>query len=225
MHVTIESSWKQALAPEFEQAYFTELTNFVRSEYLKTKVYPPPKEIFAAFNHCPFDSVKVIIIGQDPYHGQGQANGLCFSVRDGIAIPPSLQNIYKEIHDDLGLPIPTTGNLEHWADQGVLLLNATLTVRAGQAGSHQGKGCEQFTDAIIKTLSDQKTGLVFLLWGNYAKQKGAIIDRSKHHVLTAAHPSPFSANNGWFGCKHFSQTNSLLQTMGKEPIAWTSVDV
>lgn len=221
MDVAIEPSWKQALAPEFGQPYFEQLTNFVRSEYQRTKIYPPPKQIFSAFNHCPFDQVKVVIIGQDPYHGTGQANGLCFSVADHIAIPPSLQNIYKEIHDDLGVPIPTTGNLEHWADQGVLLLNATLTVQAGQAGSHQGKGWEQFTDAVIKILSDQKTGLVFLLWGNYAKQKGAIIDRSKHHVLTAAHPSPFSANTGWFGCKHFSQTNALLRANGQTPIAWT----
>lgn len=221
MNVSIESSWKQALAHEFDQPYFADLTRFVRFEYQHTKVYPPPKKIFAAFDHCPFDHVKVVIIGQDPYHGHGQANGLCFSVADHIAMPPSLQNIYKEIHDDLGLPIPATGNLAHWADQGVLLLNATLTVRAGQAGSHQAKGWEQFTDAVIQKLSDEKTGLIFLLWGNYAKQKGAMIDRAKHHVLTAAHPSPFSANNGWFGCKHFSQTNTLLRTMGKEPIAWT----
>lgn len=221
MNVAIEPSWKRAMADEFAQPYFTELTNFVRSEYVKTKVYPPPKQIFSAFEHCPFDQVKVVIIGQDPYHGAGQANGLCFSVADHIALPPSLQNIYKEIHDDLGVPIPTTGNLEHWADQGVLLLNATLTVRASQAGSHQGKGWEQFTDAVIQKLSDEKSGLIFLLWGNYAKQKGAMIDRSKHHVLTAAHPSPFSANSGWFGCKHFSQTNALLQSMGKAPIAWT----
>ncbi len=221
MNVRIEASWKQALAAEFEQPYFKDLSAFVRAEYQHTKVYPPPKQIFSAFEHCPFDQVKVVIIGQDPYHGAHQANGLCFSVSDGVAAPPSLQNIYKEIHDDLGLPIPTTGNLEHWADQGVLLLNATLTVRAGQAGSHQGKGWEQFTDAVIKTLSDQKEGLVFLLWGNYAKQKGAMIDRSKHHVLTAAHPSPFSAYNGFFGCKHFSQTNALLTAAGLTPIAWT----
>lgn len=221
MNVTIESSWKQVLTEEFDQPYFIDLTKFVRTEYQKTKVYPPPKQIFAAFEHCPFDQIKVVIIGQDPYHGLGQANGLCFSVSDRITIPPSLQNIYKEIHSDLGLPIPTTGNLEHWADQGVLLLNATLTVRASQAGSHQGKGWEQFTDAVIKILSDQKTGLIFLLWGNYAKQKGAIIDRSKHHVLTAAHPSPFSAYSGFFGCKHFSQTNALLKTVGQEPIVWT----
>lgn len=221
MNVQIESSWKRILADEFAQPYFAELTDFVRSEYVKTKVYPPPKQIFSAFAHCPFDQVKVVIIGQDPYHGAGQANGLCFSVADHIALPPSLQNIYKEIHNNLGLPIPTTGNLAHWADQGVLLLNATLTVRASQAGSHQGKGWEQFTDAVIQKLSDEKTDLIFLLWGNYAKQKGAMIDRSKHHVLTAAHPSPFSANSGWFGCKHFSQTNALLQSMGKVPIAWT----
>ncbi|EKD78244.1 MAG: hypothetical protein ACD_41C00385G0014 [uncultured bacterium] len=220
MNVAIEPSWKQALAHEFEQPYFANLTKFVREEYQRTKAYPPPKQIFSAFDHCPFDKVKVVIIGQDPYHGQRQANGLCFSVSDGISLPPSLQNIYKEIHDDLGLPIPTTGNLEHWADQGVLLLNATLTVRANQAGSHQGKGWEEFTDAVIQKLSDEKTGLVFLLWGNYAKQKGTMIDRSKHHVLTAAHPSPFSANSGFFGCKHFSQTNTLLRSMGKEPIAW-----
>ncbi|MBI4407882.1 MAG: uracil-DNA glycosylase [Candidatus Kerfeldbacteria bacterium] len=221
MDIKMEPSWKRALAGEFDQPYFMDLTKFVRADYQHTKVYPPPKQIFSAFDHCPFDKVKVVIIGQDPYHGSGQANGLCFSVADHVAIPPSLQNIYKEIHADVGLPIPTTGNLEHWADQGVLLLNATLTVRANQAGSHQGKGWEQFTDAVIKILSDQKSGLVFLLWGNYAKQKGAIIDRSKHHVLTAAHPSPFSANTGFFGCKHFSQTNTLLRAMGKEPIAWT----
>jgi len=224
MNVKIEPSWKKVLASEFTQPYFETLSAFVHSEYTSTKVYPPPKRIFAAFNHCPFDRVKVVIIGQDPYHGTGQANGLCFSVADHITTPPSLQNIYKEIHDDIGLPIPKTGNLEHWADQGVLLLNATLTVRAGQAASHQGKGWEQFTDAVIKLLSDQKTGLVFLLWGNYAKQKGAVINRQKHHVLTAAHPSPFSAYNGWFGCKHFSKTNQLLQAMGQKPISWTPAE-
>lgn len=220
MNVNIEPSWQQALAVEFEQPYFVELTQFVKSEYQKTTVYPAPKKIFSAFEHCPFNKVKVVVIGQDPYHGAGQANGLCFSVNDGVAIPPSLQNIYKEIRDDLNLPIPTTGNLERWADQGVLLLNATLTVRAGQAGSHQGKGWEKFTDAVIKALSDKTTGLVFLLWGNYAKQKGAVIDRAKHHVLTAAHPSPFSAYSGFFGCKHFSQTNSFLVAQGQTPITW-----
>lgn len=221
MDVKLETSWKQALAQEFDQPYFKALTDFVRSEYQKTKIYPPPKQIFSAFDHCSFDQVKVVIIGQDPYHGTGQANGLCFSVADHIAIPPSLQNIYKEIHDDLGLPIPNTGNLEHWADQGVLLLNATLTVRAGQAGSHQGKGWEEFTDAVIRKLSEEKAGLVFLLWGNYAKRKGEVIDRKKHHVLTAAHPSPFSAYSGFFGCKHFSKTNQLLEQAGVTPIQWT----
>lgn len=219
-NIKIEQGWKNALAPEFTKPYFTELTKFVRTEYQKTKVYPPPKEIFAAFNHCPLDKVKVVIIGQDPYHNPNQANGLCFSVHDQVPIPPSLQNIFKEIHADLGVAIPKTGNLEHWADQGVLLLNATLTVRANQAGSHQNHGWEIFTDAVIKYLSENKSGLIFLLWGNYAKQKGAVIDRAKHHVLTAAHPSPFSANNGFFGCKHFSQTNELLKSLDKAPIQW-----
>lgn len=220
MDVKIEQSWKKALADEFNKTYFKELTEFVTDQYKRTKVYPPPKRIFAAFDGCSFDDIKVVIIGQDPYHNPGQANGLCFSVQDNMAIPPSLQNIYKEINTDLGLPIPQTGNLEHWADQGVLLLNATLTVLAGQAGSHQGKGWEEFTDAVIKILSDKKKGLIFLLWGNYAKQKGEIIDQSKHHVLLAAHPSPFSAHNGFFGCKHFSKTNELLKTMNKSPIQW-----
>lgn len=220
MDIKIESSWKQALAPEFEKPYFAELTAFVKSEYKTTAVYPAPKRIFAAFDHCPFDKVKVVIIGQDPYHGAGQANGLCFSVNDGVPIPPSLQNIYKEIRADVGTAIPTSGNLERWADQGVLLLNATLTVHAGQAGSHQGKGWEEFTDAVIKTISAQKTGIVFLLWGNYAKQKGALIDANKHHVLTAAHPSPFSAYSGFFGCKHFSQANKLLKANGQRTISW-----
>lgn len=220
MDIKIESSWKQALAPEFEKPYFAELTAFVKSEYKTTTVYPAPKRIFAAFDHCPFDKVKVVIIGQDPYHGAGQANGLCFSVNDGVPVPPSLQNIYKEIHADLGTAIPTSGNLERWADQGVLLLNATLTVRAGQAGSHQGKGWEEFTDAVIKTISAQTTGVIFLLWGNYAKQKGAVIDANKHHVLTAAHPSPFSAYSGFFGCKHFSQANKLLKANGQRTISW-----
>lgn len=218
--VKIEGGWKEALAGEFNKPYFAELTNFVRNEYKKTKVYPPPKEIFAAFDHCPLDKVKVVIIGQDPYHNPNQANGLCFSVHDKVPVPPSLQNIFKEIHADLGLNVPTSGNLEHWADQGVLLLNATLTVRANQPGSHQKHGWETFTDAVIKYLSENKNGLIFLLWGNYAKQKGAIIDSTKHHILTAAHPSPFSANNGFFGCKHFSKTNELLKSLSKEPIRW-----
>lgn len=220
LNVRIESSWKVALASEFDKPYFHELTTFVKNEYKNATVYPPPKEIFSAFDHCPVDQVKVVIIGQDPYHNPGQANGLCFSVHDGVPMPPSLQNIFKEIHSDVGVPIPTSGNLEHWATQGVLLLNATLTVRANQAGSHQNHGWEIFTDAVIQYLSENKTGLVFLLWGNYAKQKGSIIDTGKHHVLTAAHPSPFSAHSGFFGCKHFSKTNALLEQAGKTPISW-----
>ncbi len=220
MDVKIEQSWKDALTTEFKKPYFKELTNFVRNEYKSATIYPPPKEIFSAFNHCSYDDVKVVIIGQDPYHGAGQANGLCFSVHDTVRTPPSLQNIFKEIHSDIGAPIPATGNLEQWADQGVLLLNATLTVRAGNTGSHQGKGWEEFTDAVIQTLSNTKTGIVFLLWGNYAKQKGSVIDTTKHHVLTAPHPSPFSAHSGFFGCRHFSKTNKLLKSMGRAPIQW-----
>ncbi|MGD0712043.1 MAG: uracil-DNA glycosylase, partial [Bacteroidales bacterium] len=177
-------------------------------------------QIFSAFNHTPFNNVKVVIIGQDPYHGKGQANGLCFSVNDGINKPPSLVNIFKELHDDLGVKIPTSGNLEKWADQGVLLLNATLTVRASQAGSHQNKGWENFTDAVIRALSDERDGLIFILWGAFAQAKQKLIDVSKHHILKAAHPSPFSAYNGFFGCKHFSKTNELLKQMGKEEINW-----
>lgn len=220
--IKIEPSWKHALASEFEKPYFKELADFVKKEYQRTTVYPPPKEIFAAFDHCPLDNVKVVIIGQDPYHNPGQANGLCFSVHDDVPVPPSLQNIFKEIHSDLGLPVPTTGNLQSWADQGVLLLNATLTVRAHQAGSHQNHGWETFTNAVIQYLSDHKTGIVFLLWGNYAKQKGSMIDPSTHHILTAAHPSPFSAYSGFFGCKHFSKTNALLVQEGKTPINWVN---
>ena len=220
MNVKIEPSWKQALAPEFEKPYFQELTEFVKKEYQSSTVYPPPKFIFNAFNHCTFDNVKVVIIGQDPYHGPGQANGLCFSVSDHIAIPPSLVNIYKEIASDLGEAPPKTGNLERWADQGVLLLNATLTVRAHQAGSHQNKGWETFTDAVIQTLSDQKNHLVFLLWGAYAQKKGAVIDTNRHLVLKSAHPSPLSAHNGFFGSRHFSQTNVYLLAYGSDPIDW-----
>ncbi|OGD79472.1 uracil-DNA glycosylase [Candidatus Collierbacteria bacterium RIFOXYB1_FULL_49_13] len=220
MNVKIEPSWKQALAPEFDKPYFKELTDFIRKEYQSSTVYPPPKFIFNAFNHCTFDNVKVVIIGQDPYHGPGQANGLCFSVSDHIAIPPSLVNIYKEIASDLGEAPPKTGNLERWADQGVLLLNATLTVRAHQAGSHQNKGWETFTDAVIQTLSDQKNHLVFLLWGAYAQKKGAVIDTNRHLVLKSAHPSPLSAHNGFFGSRHFSQTNVYLLAYGSDPIDW-----
>lgn len=218
--VKIEPSWKIALADEFEKLYFKELAEFVRGEYLKGKTYPPPKYIFHAFELCPYEQVRVVILGQDPYHGKGQAHGLCFSVSDGVAVPPSLQNIYKEIRDDLGSAIPKTGNLEHWAKQGVLLLNATLTVSAGTPGSHQGKGWEEFTDAVIKKLSDDKEHLVFLLWGKYAEVKGAVINVDKHLVLSAAHPSPYSAANGFFGCKHFSRTNDYLKSIGEKPINW-----
>ena len=204
-NVKIEDSWKVVLADEFKKPYFSELTEFVRHEYQTATVYPPPQLIFNAFAHTPFEAVRVVLLGQDPYHGPGQAHGLCFSVRDGVRPPPSLQNVFKEIHDDIGAPIPTSGNLERWADQGVFLLNATLTVRAGQAGSHQNKGWETFTDAVIKQLANQKEHLVFLLWGNYARQKAALIDRKKHLILEAPHPSPFSAHTGFFGCKHFSK--------------------
>ena len=220
MNVQIEESWKRHLAPEFEKPYFVNLTNFVREEYGKGAVYPPGPLIFNAFNLCPFDKVKVVIIGQDPYHGPGQAHGLCFSVNDGIPFPPSLVNIFKEINSDLGVPVPTTGNLTRWANQGVLLLNATLTVRAHQAGSHQNHGWEEFTDAAIRALATEREHLVFLLWGAYAQKKGAFIDRNKHLVLASVHPSPLSAYHGFFGNKHFSQTNAYLTAHGQEPIQW-----
>lgn len=220
MDVQIEEGWKRALAPEFEKPYFEQLTGFVRQEYRTTAVYPPGRLIFNAFNLCPFDKVKVVIIGQDPYHGPGQAHGLCFSVNDGVPFPPSLQNIFKEIHDDLGTPIPASGNLTRWAQQGVLLLNATLTVRAHQAGSHQGRGWETFTDAAIRTLAESREHLVFILWGAYAQKKGAFIDREKHLVLTSVHPSPLSAYHGFFGNKHFSRANAYLAEHGETPIHW-----
>ena len=220
MNVQIEESWKQHLAPEFEKDYFIRLTEFVRSEYQTATIYPPGRFIFNAFNLCPFDKVKVVIIGQDPYHGPGQAHGLCFSVNDGVPFPPSLQNIFKEIQSDLGAPIPTSGNLTRWANQGVLLLNATLTVRAHQAGSHQRQGWEEFTDAAIHVLAEQRENIVFILWGSYAQKKGAFIDRNKHLVLASAHPSPLSAYNGFFGNKHFSRTNEYLQAHGQTPIEW-----
>lgn len=220
MNVQIEESWKKHLAPEFEKDYFVQLTDFVRNEYAHTTVYPPGRLIFNAFNLCPFDQVKVVIIGQDPYHGPGQAHGLCFSVNDGIAFPPSLQNIFKEIQADLGKPIPTSGNLTRWAEQGVLMLNATLTVRAHAAGSHQRRGWEKFTDAAIRALNNEREHLVFILWGAYAQKKGAFIDRSRHLVLTSAHPSPLSAHNGFFGNHHFSLTNDYLRAHGQTPIDW-----
>jgi uracil-DNA glycosylase len=218
--VKIEHSWKLALKKEFEKPYWEKLTEFVRNEYENETVYPPPKFIFNAFELCPFDSVRVVILGQDPYHGPKQAHGLCFSVPEKVAVPPSLQNIYKEINEDLGLPIPKTGNLESWAKQGVLLLNATLSVRANTPGSHQRKGWEEFTDAVIRELSEKKEHLVFILWGRYAQEKGAVINTEKHLILTAAHPSPFSAYNGFFGCKHFSKTNEYLETHGENKIQW-----
>ena len=220
MDIKIEGSWKNLLKEEFEKEYFINLVDFVKSEYNKYKVYPPGKNIFSAFDHCHFEDLKVVILGQDPYHGTGQANGLCFSVSDGITKPPSLLNIFKEIKDDIGIEIPQSGNLGPWAKQGILLLNATLTVRANQAGSHQKKGWEIFTDAVIKTISDKKEGLVFLLWGAYAQRKGAVIDQNKHYVLQSPHPSPFAAHKGFFGNKHFSQTNVFLSERGKEIIQW-----
>ena len=219
--VKIEPSWKELLQDEFEKPYFTDLIQFVKQEYKTTRVYPPGSLIFNAFNHCPVDRTQVVILGQDPYHGPGQAQGLCFSVPEGIEQPPSLQNIFKEIHDDVGSPIPTSGNLERWADQGVLLLNATLTVRAHQAGSHQNRGWETFTDAVIRELAARREHLVFLLWGAYAQRKGAFIDTSRHLVLKSAHPSPLSANRGgWFGNHHFSKTNDYLRANGLPEIKW-----
>jgi uracil-DNA glycosylase len=220
MDVKIAVSWKERLQEEFTKPYFQSLIDFVRSEYQNGAVFPPGKEIFRAFDACTFDDVKVVIIGQDPYHGPGQANGLCFSVRDGIRMPPSLVNIFKEINKDLGKPMPSSGDLGRWAEQGVLLLNATLTVRASSPGSHQNKGWEQFTDRVIETISREKTNVVFLLWGAYAQKKGEIIDRGKHLVLMSAHPSPFSADRGFFGCRHFSKTNEYLKSKGLKEIDW-----
>jgi uracil-DNA glycosylase len=221
MDVKIHSSWQKVLSGEFEKPYFQHLISFIKTEYDARRCFPKGNEIFAAFDHCPFDKVKVVIIGQDPYHGYGQANGLCFSVNDGIASPPSLINIFKEIETDLHKPFPKSGNLERWADQGVLLLNATLTVGESEAGSHQNKGWETFTDAVIQKVSDEKENVVFLLWGGFAKKKGAKINRAKHYVLETGHPSPLSANRGlWFGNKHFSKTNDYLESLGKQPIEW-----
>lgn len=221
MNVTIHKSWKPYLQDEFDKPYFQDLTTFVKHEYATQTCFPPGKQIFAAFNWCPLDELKVVIIGQDPYHGVGQANGLCFSVNDGIAHPPSLINIFKEIETDLGMPYPKSGNLERWAKQGVLLLNATLTVRAHEAGSHQKRGWETFTDTVISTISNQKEKVIFLLWGGFAKQKAKHIDVSKHTILATGHPSPLSANRGyWFGNKQFSKTNFLLEQAGEKPIVW-----
>ena len=220
MQVNIESSWNEALSNTFQQKSFKDLVAFVKDEYASTKVYPPGKEIFNAFDHCPLDSVKVVILGQDPYHGPGQAHGLSFSVKPGVQFPPSLLNIFKEIETDLGKPMPQNGDLTRWADQGVFLLNATLTVRAHQAGSHQRKGWEEFTDEVIRTVSDTQENVVFLLWGAYAHKKSALIDGSKHLILKAPHPSPLSSYRGFFGCKHFSKANTYLISNGKKPIDW-----
>ena len=221
MFIKFHTSWHKVLSQEFEKPYFKALMEFIKIEYANHKCFPTENQIFAAFDHCPFDKVKIVIIGQDPYHGLGQANGLCFSVNDGLTFPPSLINIFKEIQSDLGLSIPISGNLEHWADQGVLLLNATLTVRESEAGSHQNHGWETFTDRVIQKISDEKENIVFLLWGGFAKKKGAKIDRKKHHVLETGHPSPLIANRGlWFGNKHFSKTNTYLKSIGKTIVNW-----
>ena len=221
MFTSIHSSWQNILSEEFEKPYFKQLISFVKTEYFAKKCYPNETQIFAAFDHCPFEKIKVVVIGQDPYHGFGQANGLCFSVNDGVPFPPSLINIFKEIERDLQLPYPKTGNLERWADQGVLLLNATLTVRESEAGSHQKKGWETFTDAVIQKISEEKENVVFLLWGGFAKKKGAKINRTKHLVLETGHPSPLSANRGfWYGNQHFSKTNVFLNSKGITEIHW-----
>lgn len=220
MDVKIEPSWKEVLNSEFEKPYFKSLTDFVRTEYKTRKIFPPAKLIFNAFDLCAFDNTKVVIIGQDPYHGPGQAHGLCFSVWENVQFPPSLRNIFKEIENDLGTPVPKTGDLTRWAKQGILLLNATLTVQAHNAGSHQQKGWETFTDAAIKTLSENKENLVFFLWGSYAQRKGEVIDQSKHLVLKSVHPSPLSASRGFFGNHQFSTCNKYLESKGLAPIQW-----
>ena len=220
MTVRIDESWRQALSAEWDKPYFVQLTQWVREQYRAGLVFPPGRQIFAAFDATPFDHVKVVILGQDPYHGDGQANGLCFSVNPGVAFPPSLLNIFKEVHDDTGAPMPKDGDLTRWARQGVLLLNATLTVAAHQAGSHQNRGWEQFTDEVIARLATQREHLVFILWGSYAARKGAFIDRTRHLVLTSPHPSPLSAHRGFFGNHHFSLANDYLVAHGQQPIVW-----
>lgn len=220
MEVKIAQDWKEILAPEFEKPYFEELTHFVRDEYATHRIYPRGSNIFRAFDKCPFEKLKVVIIGQDPYHGVGQANGLCFSVDDGVQFPPSLQNIFKEVSEDVGAQIPSSGNLDRWAEQGVLLLNAVLTVRAHQAASHAGRGWEQFTDAVVRAIAQKKEGVVYMLWGNYAQKKGQIADPQRNLILKSVHPSPLSVYRGFFGCKHFSQANAYLQSVGKTPIEW-----
>ncbi len=220
MNVRIAEDWKEILQEEFEKPYFCELAEFVRQEYAAGTVYPAGRNIFRAFDKCPFERLKVVIIGQDPYHGEGQANGLCFSVGAGVPFPPSLQNIFKEVAADTGGKIPSSGELERWAEQGVLLLNAVLTVRAHEAASHAGRGWEQFTDAVVRAIAERKEGVVYLLWGSYAQRKGAIADPSRNCILKAVHPSPLSAYRGFFGCRHFSQANAYLRSLGKEEILW-----
>lgn len=220
MQVVINESWKKRLSGEFEKPYFVNLVSFLKEQYATEKIYPPGKLIFNAFDKCPFDQLKVVIIGQDPYHGPGQANGLSFSVNDGVRFPPSLKNIFKEIQNDLGKPIPQSGNLERWANQGVFLLNATLTVKENSPGSHQNKGWEEFTDQVIRKVNEEKENVVFILWGAYAQKKGSFIDTNKHLVLSSAHPSPFSAERGFFGGKHFSKTNEYLKSKGLKEIEW-----
>lgn len=220
MNVRIADEWKALVGAEFDKEYFIRLTDFVRAEYTHHTIYPKGKNIFRAFDKCRPDDIKVVIIGQDPYHGPGQANGLCFSVGDGVPFPPSLQNIFKEVRDDIGVPMPASGDLDRWADQGVLLLNSVLTVRAGNAASHAGRGWEEFTDAVVGALARKYDHIVYMLWGAYAQRKGAIVDPSRNCVLRTVHPSPLSAHRGFFGCRHFSQANSYLQSVGKQPIAW-----
>jgi uracil-DNA glycosylase len=220
MDIKINDSWKERLKEEFSKSYFVKLIDFVKAEYKTQSIYPAGANIFKAFDACNFEDIRVVIIGQDPYHGPGQANGLCFSVNDGVRFPPSLQNIFKEIQSDLGKPFPASGNLERWAKQGVFMLNATLTVRAEQAGSHQNQGWEQFTDAAIAKLAAERTGIVFMLWGSYAQKKGAVIDPKKHCILTSVHPSPLSAHRGFLGCKHFSKANDYLKSQGEREIDW-----
>lgn len=220
MDVRIAEDWKEILFEEFSKPYFEELVSFVKQEYASGEIFPAGRNIFRAFDKCPFDKLKVVIIGQDPYHGEGQANGLCFSVNEGTPFPPSLKNIFKEVSDDIGTPIPTSGELDRWAEQGVLLLNSVLTVRAHNAASHAGRGWERFTDAVVKAIAERKQGVVYMLWGSYAQRKGSITDSRQNLILHAVHPSPLSAYRGFFGCKHFSQANRYLVSIGKEPIVW-----
>ena len=218
--VRIAEDWKAVIGEEFSKPYFEELISFVKQEYATSQVFPAGRNIFRAFDKCPFDKVKVVIIGQDPYHGDGQANGLCFSVNEGVPFPPSLKNIFKEVHDDVGTPIPTSGELDRWAEQGVLLLNSVLTVKAHNAASHAGRGWEIFTDAVVRAIAERKEGVVYMLWGSYAQRKGAIANPERNLILHSVHPSPLSSYRGFFGCKHFSKANDYLKSIGKEPIAW-----